>query len=295
MLELCRNLIGVIAIILCVSALAAYGAFEDVGMGARPLGMGSAFVANADGAEAVFWNPAGIARLDERELTMSYVELYGLVSYNSLSYAQRMKIGSIGFGLVSSSDVDGVYRETTLALSAAREFYSNLSAGTNIRYLSSAANTGDIEIGGGKGLALDMGCQYRAYMDMLFLGVSFQNLISYVSYNRNAIKDIPGKKYSERPDFSYKIGAGVDLRCLSHRARNTILAAEFSDGHVHIGTEYTLRDVVAVRAGFKMGNALTSSITAGFGLKLSAFSLDYAYVGSGIGAQTSQFSLSVDW
>ena len=264
-------------------------------MGARPLGMGSAFVANADGANAIFWNPAGIVQTDHRELTMSYVELYDLVSYSSLGYAHRIEIGSIGFGLVSSNDVDGAYQETTIALSGAGEIYSGLSVGVNIKYLFSVANTEDIRIGGGRGLALDMGCQYHVWEDVVFLGASFQNLISHVSYDREAVRDIPGQKYSERLDISYKIGAGASLGRLLPRAQNAVLATEFSDGYAHAGVEYTFWNIVAVRAGVRTGNALTRAITAGFGLSLSAFELDYAYVGSEVGAQTSQFSLSVDW
>ncbi|MFC1713377.1 PorV/PorQ family protein [Candidatus Poribacteria bacterium] len=294
---MCRKSAGAAigTIILCLSALMAHGAFEDIGMGARPLGMGSAFVASADGASAIFWNPAGVVQTAHRELIMSYVELYELVSYSSLGYAHRMKVGSIGFGVVSSNDGDGVYQETTLALSGAREIYSGLNVGANIKYLFSVANTGDIRIGGGKGLALDLGSQYHIWNDAVFLGASLQNLISHVSYDRETVKDIPGQEYSEGLDISYKLGAGVSLGNLLAQTQNAIVAVEFSDGYAHAGAEYTFWDIIAVRAGVRTGNALTRAITTGFGLRLSAFRLDYAYVGSEVGAQTSQFSLSIDW
>src|SRR5215468_8588160 len=41
------------------------GQFLKIGIGARAAGMGGAFVAVADDPSAVFWNPAGLARLDE--------------------------------------------------------------------------------------------------------------------------------------------------------------------------------------------------------------------------------------
>ncbi len=282
-------------IILCIIAVSADAAFEDIGLGARSLGMGSAFVAAAEGASAIFWNPAGVVRVDGRELTMSYVELYSLVSYSHLGYAHRMNMGSIGLGLISSSDVDGVYREITLALSAAGEVYPDLIVGANVKYLSSAADTGDIRIGNGRGLALDLGCQYHAWNDLVSLGVAFQNPISRVWYNRETVKDIPGQKYSQKLDLSYRIGASVHLGGLLSRAQGSVLAADFSDGDIYIGAEHIFRDMVAARAGFRTGDALTRSITAGFGLELSAFRLDYAYVGSEFGAQTSQFSISIEW
>jgi hypothetical protein len=306
--------------------MTADGAFEDVELGARPLGMGSAFVAAADGASAIFWNSAGIVQVDGRELTMSYMELYGLVSYSSVGYAQRLwesapaldvstsspspRIqgdtgGAIGFGLVSSSDVDGVYREMTLALSAAGEIYRGLSVGSNIKYLSSAANTGDVRIGSARGLSLDLGCQYRIWEDLVSLGITFQNLVGYVSYNRETVGDIPGQEYSQRPGFSYKAGAGINLGRLLWKSvplwesapalDNITLAAELSDGDIHIGTECIFWNVAAARAGFRTGNALTRSITVGFGLKLSALRFDYAYIGSEVGSQTSQFSVSINW
>ena len=144
-------------------------------------------------------------------------------------------------------------------------------------------------------MALDLGCQYSAWKDMVFLGMSFQNLASHVSYDREAVKDIPGEKYSENADLSFRIGGGTRLGWLSPHTQNTIMAAEFADDSAHMGAEHTFRDTVAVRVGYGTGNALTRSITMGFGLKLSAFELDYAYVGSEFGAQTSQFSFSVDW
>jgi len=272
-----------------------YGAFEDVGMGARPLSMGSAFVANADGAGAIFWNPAGVVRTDHREITMSYVELYDLVSYSFLGYAHRMEIGSMGMGIVSSNDVDGAYQETTLALSGAGEILRGLDLGANVKYLFSVANTGNIRIGGGKGLALDLGCQYNVWEDAVFLGASLQNLVSYVWYNRETVKDIPGEKYSEGLDISYKVGASVKPERLFPRMQNAILSFELSDGHAHAGAEHTFWDIIALRVGVRTGNALTRAITAGFGLRLSAFRLDYAYVGSDVGARTSQFSISIDW
>ena len=296
--EACLALeISTLAIILCITT-AADGAFEDVGLGARPLAMGSAFTATADDASAIFWNSAGLARVDRRELTTSYMELYDLVSYSSIGYAQPTEAGPIGMGIISSSDVDGVYREITFALSVARKVYSDLSVGANVKYLSSAANTGDIRIGRGRGLALDLGCQYRMMADLLSFGIAFQNLVGYVSYDRETVMDIPGEKYWEEPALSYKIGAGIDLgRLLSQvsQMENALLTAEVSDGDIHIGTEYVFWNILAIRAGFRTGNALSRAITMGLGLRLSSFTLDHAYISSGVGSQTSQFSVSINW
>ena len=74
-----------------------------------------------------------------------------------------------------------------------------------------------------------------------------------------------------------------------------ILAAELSNGDIHVGTELVFWDAAALRAGFRSGNALTRAVTMGFGLRVSALRFDYAYVGSEVGSPTSQFSVSVNW
>ncbi len=53
------------------------GAFMEDGGGARALGMGGAFAAVADDPTATFWNPAGLSRLDSRELFLMHDERFG--------------------------------------------------------------------------------------------------------------------------------------------------------------------------------------------------------------------------
>ena len=283
------------SIIFLFSVLSAYGAFESIDPDARSLGMGSAFVSVTDDASAIFWNTAGIAQVNQKELAMSYTELYDLVSYSSLGYVQRLKDSSVGVGVMSSSDTDGIYHEMELIMCYAREAINNLNVGANVKYLSSEAYIGDVKLGNGKGVSLDLGCQYHTLDDDVSIGVRLQNLLGYVSYNRKAVMDIAGKKYSQSPDFSYGLGASVDLERFLPVLKDTIVATELADGDFHTGVEYTFHDIISIRSGLRFGNALTRAITAGFGIKASALKFDYAYVSSSVGAQTSQFSVSVSW
>jgi hypothetical protein len=71
------------------------GEFLRIGVGARALGMGSAFAGLADDGTAAFWNPAGIATLGSREITAMHAEQFGsIVKYDFLSYT--MPLGSPG-------------------------------------------------------------------------------------------------------------------------------------------------------------------------------------------------------
>jgi hypothetical protein len=71
------------------------GEFLRIGVGARALGMGSAFVGLADDGTAAYWNPAGLATLEERQVTAMHAEQFGsIVQYDFLSYV--MPVGSPG-------------------------------------------------------------------------------------------------------------------------------------------------------------------------------------------------------
>ena len=64
------------------------GAFLEIGVGARAMGMGGAFVALADDGTAFQWNPSGLALLEKREIGFMYSTLYqNLADYNYLGFA----------------------------------------------------------------------------------------------------------------------------------------------------------------------------------------------------------------
>ena len=57
------------------------GAFASDSVGARPSILGEGFVAVADDANALHWNPAGIPQLLQPEFIASHVNLFSLGGY----------------------------------------------------------------------------------------------------------------------------------------------------------------------------------------------------------------------
>ena len=66
------------------------GAFLQYGVGARALGMGGAFYAIADDATAAYWNPAGLAYLQRKEVTYMSAPMFAdtVLGY-MLAFARR--------------------------------------------------------------------------------------------------------------------------------------------------------------------------------------------------------------
>ena len=60
--------------------------FLRIGVGARPLGMGGAFVSLADDASGMVWNPAGAAQVEKAAVHLDHAALFqGLAQYNAVS------------------------------------------------------------------------------------------------------------------------------------------------------------------------------------------------------------------
>jgi hypothetical protein len=169
-----RNKIILILSLISLSLLwatAALAAFVDVGLGARPVGLGRAFVALADDANAMLYNPAGLAHLERMELTSMYARLFPGVENDKLhlGYLGLVKpvghIGTLGFGFTNLwADL---YNENMFYLSYAREVGSGLGLGGNLKLLRwSAEGYTDPETGqseGGRswsGFSLDFGLLY---------------------------------------------------------------------------------------------------------------------------------------
>lgn len=91
------------------------GDFLSVGGGARPLGMGSAYVAISNDVTAGYWNPAGLARIKKIEVAYMHSERFnGIVGYDygAVALPVQESNGVLAFSFFRQG-VDGI--QNTLA------------------------------------------------------------------------------------------------------------------------------------------------------------------------------------
>jgi hypothetical protein len=290
-----------------------------IGVGARALGMGRSYVGVAEDSDALFSNPAGIARATGPRVSTMYTSLMDDIGYTVLGgifpYGNKSALGA---GIINgSSDLTltnsngspagtGRWGNTVLFLSAGTYLnnlpgFSNLDKdvliGGSFKYYSRTGSGGNDIIpsasdASGTGYGFDVGLLYPA-TEYLTLGLTGQNLLATkLTTSTGTNDDLPA---------SLKVGAKVTLigkegEALSpHGTRRLYLNADYDlNGNSlpnasHIGLEFWPTGNFAVRGGLDGYNP-----TLGIGLRVSGLEFNYAYhTYDGIGQNaTSFFSIS---
>ncbi|MBT5874019.1 MAG: hypothetical protein HOH43_11420 [Candidatus Latescibacteria bacterium] len=112
------------------------GAFDRFMVGARPTGLGGAFVGLADDANAAWSNAAGLGFLSHSEISTLFSRPFGLRELQNLQLVAVIPSRYGGAGVVFNTYGSKMYRETVMGISAGRRVLSALSLGVGARILS---------------------------------------------------------------------------------------------------------------------------------------------------------------
>src|SRR4030095_805692 len=91
------------------------GQFLKIGVGARASAMGGAFVAVADDASALYWNCAGISRIDpdKSELSLNHAQWVSDLQFEQIGYVFHVKKIPGAFGVAARALTMDPMVETT--------------------------------------------------------------------------------------------------------------------------------------------------------------------------------------
>jgi len=279
-----RVMVVSLALIMVLSAVAladgigAFSAFKN-GIGARALAMGGAFVAVADDATAVCWNPAGLAQLSDTRLAGMSTDLFGMGMTHQYIGAVTT-FANLGVGLAwERASVDGqvvdeegelgatfTWVEQAIIGSLATNVMDVAMAGANVKYYLADNGVDDSASGFGfdLGLLVSLG-------DMFVLGVNAMDLAgSTLSWDGGAADVISGL---------YK--AGLAMKLVDDKL---ILATDVDFdgtqlGDTHVGVEFRVIDELALRGGVVLtSNFQEYYFTVGAGINVAGLYVDAAYV-----------------
>lgn len=309
-------LLGAFALVLLVPGLAWSQAkvgttgyqFLEIGASARAVGMGDAFVALANDASAVYYNPAGLTALEGPQLTFDYLKYVADIDYGFAAFA--FPAGSIGgyFGVgFIALDAGDILRTTysdpygkagemfgaqdfALTFSYGRNLTDRFSIGTTVKYI-----TERLEVFKSTTWAADVGTAYNTG----FRGFTISMVISNFGPDGHATNS-DGFSGSDTPlPINFKFGSSI--RLLDGGVHRAVLAAEGSHPADNLekyqaGVEYWYNDVLALRVGGKF-NYDIGGLTAGAGLNLPwgdrGLRVDYGYSEFGILGNNHRWSLTL--
>ncbi len=264
----------------------ASAAFENIQLMAAPAGMGGAYSAATQDTSALIGNPAGLARLPNSEIGVSYLDLYGLIGYSFVGAAHPIRASqTVGAAILNSSDTHGLSHERIVLLSAATCIWEKLNVGMNAKYFSTSVNLEQTPLGHGNGWGVDAGIQLRFINQRISLGAVFPNLFSNLSYHR-----LESATYNEALSREWRIGTAVRVNMPTGKSDTLLAAVDIASGIPLIGAEYqykTRHAKFAIRLGWRFRHGLT----AGFGYQRGNIGLDYALVNDGYGSQNTLFSV----
>ncbi|MEW6618793.1 MAG: PorV/PorQ family protein [bacterium] len=268
--------------IICQAASDTGADFLKLGVGARASAMGEAFCAVADSVDSIYYNPAGLARLKQKEVSAMYGDKREDTARTLLTYCQPLEdedeAGVFACGIIyqdlgeietrnNQNQFTGNLNPNEFALlfAYARPYTDNLSIGGNLKYIQR-----DLKKVKAKGFALDLGVLYYPQLPDLTLGACLENLGTKIEGDELPLNLRVGLAYCPIENLTGTIDLNQPLY-------NSKLGT-------NVGLEYTY-NILAVRIGYLNKGREVSGLTYGFGFKVIAagFSLrtDFANVASG--------------
>jgi len=269
--------------------------FLKIGVGAEAIGMGESHVAQAHNLFASYWNPAGLSLMQRAQLGFMHNSWFEGINHEFVGYVHPLG----GFGVVATSfsylsfgelerrdasgELKGNFRpyDLALVLSYARKFASDLAMGANLKFLRE-----QIDDKKAQAIAFDFGGRYDVPNTQLTLGVNLQHLGTKVKFVEESF-DLP---------LNLKVGMGYRLLDNSFAVAADLNRPWDNDVNIGLGIEYTPITLFHLRSGYRYslgGNDLgaASGLTAGLGLSIESYQIDYAFVSFGQLGQTHRVSV----
>jgi len=287
-----------IAVVVLVTAISllyagagdAGAAFLKIPVDARVVGMGEAAAAYVDDASALYYNPAGLAKIEKIDLLFMHSEW--LLGMNHEYFAGAFAIEKIGtFGLSFNYWGAGTMPGVTIRGDTTYEF-SMYDWTANLGY---ARDFGKLDLGFGFkflsekneslstwAVALDFGGMYDLPIKGLQAGISLSNIGTSLKLDQDSYALPILLRFGWRYNFM-NLGFAQDL-----------IISNADDLGVALGAEYWIAEMMALRLGYRNGSDVDglSGLRAGLGIALKGFGLDYGFAPYGKLGLTHRFSLS---
>lgn len=280
--------------------------FLNLDVDARGMAMGGAYSALTNDAYAMFWNPAGLAVVPRASLGAMHNEYLADIRFQYLSYAQRIDESSVLGGAVRYMDAGAIdntdHNGNKIGTFRPRNYVYELGWGQSIGDLTDAER--DITMGVSlRYLRSDLIAHADGWAGDLGMQAHYSD--TFMPFNLSAVMQNLGRgqQFVHERDvlpFRGKLGASISPRPFMTLAVEGFLPISAAP-YIAFGGEFVIetshRAKAMLRAGFNSRTAFAGldgirGVTAGFGVKLTDFSVDYAFMPMGILGNTHRVGLT---
>ena len=294
--------------------------FLKIGVGARAVALGEAFVPVADDATTLHWNPAGIADLAGPRAHVTHTSWPADISYDNFIYVQPTGAWGGGFGVQVSSlrttldyttEAEPLpsgrtfgYSDLLIGGGYSRQFTDRFTLGVGLKYLREDLGS---DVGGSvlHSWSMDMGTVFRlpyhgfrVSMAWTNFGPDFQPPGGYQSLGPNPA-DVRYASFSPASIFAF----GAAIEPIQQKHFRLLTAMQFdhpADGTelVKGGAELWVDEMVALRAGWNPhSDAMDFSTGIGFrgAVRSRVVHFDYAYTDGNALGRIDRFSVEVEF
>lgn len=281
--------------------------FLKIGVGARGVGMGESFVAVANDASALYWNPAGLVQFEDNQVIASHTEYvvdikhdyFGLVYHLSGQDAVGASFSSLhmqDMEITTETQPFGtgryfVFGDVAIGLTYSRKMTDQFSFGATVRYAEETLDVLKM-----RSVMVDLGTLYWTGLGTTRFAVTIANFGADVA-PRGTVTPFNGVPVTDFQSFSlptiFRLGIATDpVLNDEHRLTTSLQLNHPNDNaeHIRLGVEYAYHNAFFLRAGLKrtigqqlLGEDATSeeNVTFGAGVLVSlGFTVagaDYAY------------------
>ncbi len=306
--------------------------FLEIPVGARAIGMGGAFVGTADDVTSLYWNPAGVARLDHSEAIFTHTSWIADMSFDYAALSLPLEnFGTLGLSFTSLTMPDMIVRTVerpegtgerftagsfAVAAHYARTLSDKFSIGFTAKYISET-----IWDMSANGFAIDVGTLFTTdFLNGMRIGASISNFgtdMKLAGRDTRTFHPIDPTKLGSNNQIpqniemdgwhlplNFQFGIAVDVvKSDENRLTVAVDALHPTDNYesLNVGAEYGFQNTFFVRGGFQ-SLFLTDSeggLSLGAGILTDLFGAgvkaraDYAYSDFGRLNAVHIFALSV--
>jgi hypothetical protein len=263
---------------------------------ARGTALGNGVMADIEGAEAIYYNPAGLSGLGGADAYFAHLDYIADMDKNYFAGAVKTAYGAFGITVDVLSVGDVLETTESSPDGTGRTFSPTLAVigGTYAQFL-----TGEISVGASvkmvhesipeasaAGVAFDIGLQYRPTWRRVRLGLALKDLGPRMQYSGNGLEAAArgGGKSNTSPrssdsqsggfELPASLQAGLAFRVLD-RGENRVhgygcfVWNSFDANEYHLSAEYSFRSILALRGGLAAsGPDDNFGPSFGMGLKL---------------------------